>query len=137
LTEVVLDASVVLKWFRSKAECHRPAALALRRRFEAGQLFVMAPPLLHLEVMNIAGRRWRWKQPALVKLAAALSELGFELKEAELNRVACWTAQGLTAYDAAYVALAEAASIPLVTDDGLIVEIAPQIAVPLAQAAPN
>jgi predicted nucleic acid-binding protein len=49
-------------------------------------------------------------------------------------RVAHWTAQGLTAYDGAYVAVAEATGTRLVTDDDLIVEIAKGIAQPLADA---
>jgi predicted nucleic acid-binding protein len=48
-------------------------------------------------------------------------------------RVAHWTARGLTAYDGAYVAVAEEVGARLITDDGLIVEIAEEIAQPLAE----
>ena len=48
-------------------------------------------------------------------------------------RVACWTARGLTAYDSAYVAVAEALETRLITDDDLIVEIATEVAQPLAE----
>ena len=93
---------------------------------------MFAPPLLRLEIVNVAGRRWRWKGAALTDLAAALDELGFELTEPELVRVAHWTARGLTAYDGAYVAVAEAVGARLITDDDLIVEIAREIAQPLS-----
>jgi predicted nucleic acid-binding protein len=132
VTEVVLDASVVLKWFRGEGERHLAAARSLRTAFEAGELLVFAPPLLHLEIVNVAGRRWHWDESALTELVAGLAQLGFELEEAELGRVAHWTARGLTAYDAAYVAVAETQSVPLVTDDDSIVAIAPNIAVALA-----
>jgi len=132
VTEAVLDASVVLKWFRAEDERNLAAARSLRAAFEAGKLLVYAPSLLRLEIVNVAGRRWRWGEAALVELAAALDELGFELREPELDRVARWTAHGLTAYDAAYVALADAEAIRLVTDDDLIVATAPQIATALA-----
>jgi len=135
VTEAVLDASVVLKWFRGEGERNLAAARSLRAAFEAGELVVLAPPLLRLEIVNVAGRRWRWGEAALVELAAALDELGFELKEPELGLVARWTARGLTAYDAAYVALADAETIRLITDDDLIVTVAPRVATALADVA--
>lgn len=132
MTEVVLDASVVMKWFRADGERHLGTARSLRTAFEAGKLIVFAPPLLRLEIVTVAGRRWRWTESALVELAVALDELGIELIEPELARVAHWTARGLTAYDAAYVAVAEANHTPLVTDDDLIVAVAGEIATALA-----
>jgi predicted nucleic acid-binding protein len=131
MTEVVLDASVVLKWFRADGERHLEPARALRTLFETGKLIVFAPPLLRLEIVNVAGRRWRWSESALLELAGALDDLGFELIEPELARVAYWTARGLTAYDAAYVALAETHGTRLVTDDDLIVTTAGEIATAL------
>jgi predicted nucleic acid-binding protein len=134
VTDVVLDASVVMKWFRADGERHLERARSLRTSFEAGDLFVFAPPLLRLEIVNVAGRRWHWDESALVELAIALDELGFELVEPELVRVAHWTARGLTAYDAAYVAVAEAGAVRLVTDDDLIVTVAKETATTLADA---
>jgi predicted nucleic acid-binding protein len=130
--EAVLDASVVLKWFRAEGERNLPPARLLRSEFEAGKLIVFVPPLLHLEIVNVAGRRWGWDEPALVELATSLDELSFELREPELVRVARWTARGLTAYDAAYVALADGEQLRLVTDDDGIVAATPDMAVALA-----
>jgi predicted nucleic acid-binding protein len=131
MTEAVLDASVVLKWFRSDGERHVERARAIRASFEAGELIVFAPPLLHLEIINVAGRRWHWPESSLVDLATALEDLGFDLREPELTRVATWTAKGLTAYDAVYVALAEGAGVSLITDDDPIVAVAAGIATAL------
>jgi predicted nucleic acid-binding protein len=132
VTEVVLDASVVIKWFRAQGERHSEPALALRAAFEAGELIVIAPPLLRLEIVNVAGRRWRWDETALAELADGLDDLGFELHEPDLRRVAHWTARGLTAYDSAYVVVAEHAHTRLITDDDLIVATAGRIAQALA-----
>ena len=137
MTELALDASVVLKWFGSEGERHAGAARRLRTSFEAGELLALAPPILLLEILNVAGRRWRWAEAALAELAASLEDLGFELVAPELARVAAWTARGLTAYDAAYVAVAEAALVSLVTDDELILAVAPQVAEPLAGSDPH
>ena len=134
MTEVVLDASVVIKWFRADGERNIDSARALRAAFEAGELIVFAPPLLRLEIVNVAGRRWRWRERELLELATALDDLGFELSEPDLARVAYWTARGLTAHDGAYVAVAEANGTRLITDDDLIVDTAGQIAQALAAA---
>ena len=133
MSEVVLDASVVLKWFRADGERHVEPARSLRRAFEAGDLIVFAPSLLRLEILNVAGRRWRWIESALVDLAAALEDVALELIEPEPTRVAHWTGQGLTAYDATYVVAAEASHAPLVTDDDLVVSVAGEVAIPLSR----
>ena len=131
MKELVLDASVVLKWFRAEGERHSEAAKELRERFEGGELRVAAPPLLLLEILNVAARRWGWSKKELDVLATSLLDLGFEQIEPELDRVAEWAGQGLTAYDAAYVAVAEEAGLTLVTDDAAICSIAGSIAEPL------
>lgn len=132
MNEAVLDASVVLKWFHSEGEPHWEAAQGLRERFEAGELRVFAPTLLWLEVVNVAARSWGWTASRIGRLAAALPELGFETAEPDLSAVARWAASGLTAYDAAYVALAEDLGLQLLTDDAEIIRVAPQVAVPLS-----
>ena len=132
MIDIVLDASVVLKWFRADGERHLEPARSLRAAYERGRLFVFAPPLLRLELVNVAGRRWNWSEGALLELAGALDDLGFELVEPELARVAYWTARGLTAYDAAYVAVAEAQAARLVTDDDRVVTVAGELATALA-----
>ncbi len=132
MTELVLDASVVIKWFRAEGERHIESARALRKAFESGELIVFVPPLLRLEIINVAGRRWRWDESALLDLAEALDDLGFEFREPDLARVAHWTARGLTAYDGAYVAVAEATETRLVTDDDLILDTVGQLALALA-----
>jgi predicted nucleic acid-binding protein len=134
VTELTLDASVVLKWFRSQGERNVEPARRLRAAYEAGELIVFAPTLLPLEIVNVAGRRWGWPTAELTRLAGALDELGIELLDPDLERVAAWTGAGLTAYDAAYVAVAEASGARLVTDDAQILEHAPAVATALSEA---
>jgi predicted nucleic acid-binding protein len=137
MTEAVLDASVVVKWFHSTGERHAAAARALRARFEAGELRVLAPPLLWLELLNVAARRWRWAHARLEQLATTLPNLGFELLEPGLASVARWAANGLTAYDAAYVAIAEHTGAQLITDDDEILRAAPKLATALGGRPPS
>jgi predicted nucleic acid-binding protein len=126
--ECVLDASVFLTWF--SPDSSDPGSRRLRADFEAGELSVLAPPLLHLETINVAGRRWGWSEEALAELAHTVDGLPLELVEPELPVVASWVSRGLTAYDAAYVALAEAARIPLLTHDASILAVARIVARP-------
>jgi predicted nucleic acid-binding protein len=111
LTELVPDASVVLKWFAHPRERHAREARAIRARYRAGDLNVTVPWLLYFEMVTVAGRRWGWDENALASLAAALEDLGFDVAEPDLGAVAAWTSRGLTAYDAAYVAPGVAAAL--------------------------
>jgi predicted nucleic acid-binding protein len=130
VSEAVLDASVVLKWFAAEQRGSFEAR-ELRNDYESGRLSVVAPSLLFLELLNVAGRRWGWNEAALLELAEVLGDLSFEIGEPDLQSVASWVARGLTAYDAAYAALAEERELELVTDDDTIIERAPEVSRPL------
>lgn len=132
MNEVVLDASVVMKWFAGSAESGSREARLIRNQYEAGRLLVVVPSLIFLETLNIAARRWSWDGGALLELATALDDLGFNVAEPGLRSVAVWSARGLTAYDAAYVALAEQRDVPLVTDDRRVLDLAPDLTRPLS-----
>lgn len=126
-----MDASVASLWLRPPASPGAESAQALLERYEAGHLSVVAPSLLFLELLNIAGRRWRWAEAALIELATRLEAMLAEVVDPDLGRIASWTARGLTAYDATYVALAEERGIPLVTHDRQILAVAAGIAQPI------
>ncbi len=128
MRRLVLDASVVLKWFTPADEPGGLQSRRLRAEYERGRLEVVVPPLLFLELLNVAGRRWGWTGAALLELAAALRDLGFMTVQPPLDLVASWVGRGLTAYDAAYVALAEDRGLPLITDDRAILQAAPAVA---------
>lgn len=131
MNELVLDASVILKWFADEGEAGFPEATTIRGQYEAGGLLVVVPSLMFLEVINIAGKQWSWGEAQLIDLAGALDDLGFDVAEPDLRSVAAWTALGLTAYDSAYVTLAEERGVQLLTDDQRILQLAPELAHPL------
>jgi predicted nucleic acid-binding protein len=133
--DLVLDASVVLKWFGEEGGRQQSAALSLQEEFTAGRLRVVAPRLLALEVLNVVGRRWRRGDDEVALVAATFDQLRFEQVDPALGDVARWMTLGLTSYDATYVAVAEAAGAELVTDDREILAAAPGIARSLADAA--
>jgi predicted nucleic acid-binding protein len=135
VSDLVLDASVLLKWFAADIEPGREEAARLRASYEEGALVVVVPSLIFLELLNVAGRRWGWEEEDLAELASALDDLGLEIQEPELWAVAAWVSRGLTAYDAAYVSLAEQNQIELVSDDSEILRIAGEVARPLIPSA--
>jgi len=120
VSRVVVDASVVVKWFRTEREPHVVEARAL---FDA----VMTRRM----VAVVAARRWHWKRTKLLDLVADLDKLEIAVREPKIADVAEWTARGLSAYDASYVALARAESSNVVTDDALILKLAPHDAISL------
>lgn len=128
MREIVVDASVAARWLEPPTTAGATPAQALLEQYQAGRLAVVVPPLLFLELMNIAGRRWRWAEAALIELASRLEAMLTEVVAPDLSQIALWTARGLTAYDATYVALAEKRGIQLVTSDRQIIAVAAGIA---------
>jgi predicted nucleic acid-binding protein len=134
LTRWVLDASVLIKWFKPEREADVDAALTLARAYGAGTLMVAAPRLLLLEVLNPAARRWHWSVGQMSALASDLGSLRFQFLEPALPLVGHWVNRGLTAYDACYVALAEELDTFVVTADEQILQVAPAYARAISHA---
>lgn len=128
MREVVLDASVIARWFGPTAD---PLSALWRSDFESGRLDITLPALIFLELVNVAARQWRWTDVRLLELVRRLEDSRFEIVDPRLDRVASWAARGLTAYDATYVALAEERGVPLVTHDRQILAVAAGIAQPI------
>jgi predicted nucleic acid-binding protein len=118
---IVVDASVVLKW-QLDDEQHIPQATALRDDFYArGAIKAIAPNLLIYEIVNGVATATRQKRVAPDKATEAMGNLmtlGVELREVEPLRVLELALRhNLAAYNAAYLALAEAEGCELWTGD--------------------
>jgi predicted nucleic acid-binding protein len=131
LRDLVLDASVVAEWYHAEGERHVEAAERLRIEYQGGDLHVAVPTLLFIELVNLAGRRWRFAESDLLDLSHALNELRFTVQQPDLVAVARWTARGLTAYAASYIALAEVRRTVVVTADQQMLSIGGALAVAL------
>jgi predicted nucleic acid-binding protein len=133
LSNVVLDASIVAKWFKLADEDFLEEALALRARFRSGELSVFVPTWFPLELINPACRSWRWPVHAVRQMVQDLLDLHWTWEDPDFQSVLIWASRGLTAYDGVYVALAETIGAPLVTADAQILKLAPGIALSLSE----
>ena len=120
MADLVVDASVALKWALDDEEAVAEA-VALRDAAVEGHVRLLAPTLWIYELANglvSAVRRGRLAAAMGARALGHLRAIGVELVDpdpADTYREA--QAHGISAYDAAYVALARALAAPLVTGD--------------------
>ncbi|WP_301546734.1 type II toxin-antitoxin system VapC family toxin [Gordonia sp. X0973] len=113
---MVLDASVVVELL-----LNLPLAEDVRRRIAASTVQLHAPQLLTIEVLQVLRRRVAAGSTTTEEANRALElfeELDVSYHDHALLARRVWALRGnLTAYDAAYVALAELLDVPLLTAD--------------------
>jgi len=122
LKRIVIDTSVVLKWFLSDEKFSRPA-LALLDKYVSFELEIVAPSLLEYEVLNglqIAGKRGRI--PKDKTIMAVEGFLGLEIEKRDISsfypRIMHFSeTYNLTVYDASYLGVADEEGIELITAD--------------------
>jgi predicted nucleic acid-binding protein len=126
---IVADASVILELL-----LQTPLAAAVEQRLLGDGDTLHAPALLDLEVAQVLRRYVARGEVTAARASVALETMtGFPIArythEPLLARI--WELRAnLTAYDGAYVALAEALRAPLVTGDGRLAR-APGIRIPV------
>lgn len=117
---MIVDASVVLRGFFPD-EQGKAQAQALIRGHALGQIELTAPTLLSYEVLNAAlqaARRGRITGEQAQNILNAFDNLGIKMTMAPLQRTLALAQQfNRSAYDAAYLALAEEAGLPFITGD--------------------
>ncbi|MDP3041083.1 MAG: type II toxin-antitoxin system VapC family toxin [Deltaproteobacteria bacterium] len=119
---VVLDASVILKWYLFDEE-HGEKALEFLNRFVSDDLEIIAPALLEYEVINglvAARKRGRLQEDLIVSAVEGFMNLGLRMVGLSglYSRVIHFCkAYNRSAYDASYLALAESEKISFITAD--------------------
>lgn len=105
----VLDTSVAAAWFFTD-EPLREQALLVKDDLGADPRRYLIPPLFHAELVHVLARKSARDENFVEEAFRLILRLGIRtltLSESALVRTAYWACQGLSGYDAAFVALAE------------------------------
>lgn len=121
---VVVDSSVAFEWFAVDRAQDRAGAFDLLELHRASRIQLAAPTLLRLEIINGFAKRGATAEDLMI-VAETLEEFSlvwFELSPELVAQAAVIAAKHrLTAYDAAFVALALSLDAELVTADRQII----------------
>jgi predicted nucleic acid-binding protein len=122
---VVLDSSVVIKWFRQE-EVLADMALLWRERFLNGSALVVVPDLMAYEIANALAYKQDLSTEQVQGAARSLFDMELEWAgpSAALSERAIELARtyGISVYDGVFVALAESLSARLITADRRLVD---------------
>ncbi len=122
MKRLVIDASVVLKWYLTDEE-YGEKALNLLSKYISNELDFLAPSLLEYEVVNgliIAQKRGRIKEEKILLAIDGFMDLNIKLKDlSQLYPRALYYCKiyNRSVYDASYLAIAESEGIAMITDD--------------------
>lgn len=140
MKNVVIDASVVLKWYLADEE-EGARALGLLDGYVKQEIGLWAPHLLLYEVLNgllLAGRKGRLSQGDIDSACEGFLALGILLKDPApyyARIIQLGMARSITAYDGAYLALAEGEQVPLITADEKLIRLAGKSTIPITSLA--
>ncbi len=119
MSALVVDASAALTFLRREAG-HETVRQHLRQRISRGEP-LLVPSIFWLEIVNVLARRYRYEPPTIVEAVYELEQVG--IATAEVGRPGVLAVidavgrLGLTAYDAAYLVVAESVDAQLLTVD--------------------
>jgi predicted nucleic acid-binding protein len=117
---VVLDTSVVIKWFR-QGEVLADQALALREAYLDGQIAITVPSLLAYELTNVLRYKGDLTTSQVQDAVQSLFDMRMEWvlpSEVAMRRaVEIARANETTVYDATFAVLAEALEATFITAD--------------------
>jgi len=122
--EVVVDASIVVKWFVEEEGSDK--ALRLRDKYIDGEISIIAPELIIFEVLNALYYKRLFSESEMKEISEALEAYSFTLYslKGEYAEKTIETAveNGITIYDASYVALAMIKDTYMYTADEKLIE---------------
>lgn len=124
--EIVLDASIGVKWFSAKSEDDVENALEIQRQKILGRLEIIVPDLFFLEIINAFLTKSDFDVEDIFMIEEALHKMNLKIIYPDhfiLNSVikiahTC----NLTVYDSFYIAVAKFCEVPLLTEDKKILK---------------
>ena len=124
--KIVVDTSVLIKWFKTRDEDLLKEARALLKEVEARLFEVHVPALLLYEVGNILLLKTRLGPAGLAQTIERLETLPFTVAPPATPLLKCAARLGrefaLTFYDASFLALAVELDCPYITADRRLFE---------------
>jgi predicted nucleic acid-binding protein len=117
---LLLDSSVVLKWFRRSEVLHEEA-VRVRQAYLDGRIQLRLTDLLFYEVANVLRYRPDQNTAMVQKAMESLFEMRLPMERLSADRLARSVEVAfeyqVTLYDATFVAIAESANLDLLTAD--------------------
>jgi len=117
--KIVVDASVVTKWFSEEENTAK--AVQYKEGHVNGSIELVAPPLLLYEVANALNYKPDFTERDVKDSMRALTDLSLSIelptKEVMEKTISIARKYDLSIYDSSYVALAESLNIKMVTAD--------------------
>ena len=122
MSEIVVDTSVIVKWYIP--EQHHKQARALRDAYLDGKSDLVAPALMPFEAVNALKYSGHYEGERLEEASKSLPEYGIDLipfnKTGPIAEIA--NNLDITIYDAAYIALAQKLDTKAYTADGNLLD---------------
>jgi predicted nucleic acid-binding protein len=119
--DIVLDASVAIKWFNEKNEDYVENAIKIQDQKISGHLEIIVPDLFFLEVLNAFLTKSGFGPQEISTIQQALQKLDLKIIYPDNaifeNTVIIASASDLTIYDSLYIAVAGVYEAPLFTED--------------------
>lgn len=121
MKKIVLDCSVIIKWFFTEGEERILQAKKLRDECITGRLTILAPELLFLEVINasILGKKaTSLEVERILNFLLNVNLVIIPATEELFSKVAYYSRKyKISAYDSVYIALAKEQDMLLITED--------------------
>lgn len=121
---LVLDASVVVKWFSKEEDSEK--AIELRDKFVNREVFIVCPDLVLYEVANALRYNKNLDENDISEAIGSLYDMEIDIivptKEVMARAIKFAREFNITVYDAVYVSLADILNAKLITADKMLVK---------------
>jgi predicted nucleic acid-binding protein len=119
--DIVIDASVALKWFVTENEDYVENALAIQDKKISGEIRILVPDLFFLEVLNALITKSQFSIKDISAVREVLFKMNLEIKYPDNSLLSDSAGiaflEGLTIYDSLYIAVAKSSNAIFYTED--------------------
>lgn len=124
---IVIDASIVVKWFNSEQEEDRDKAYALYRELKKESIEGWVPTFFLIEIVNIFLRKKHFSRSEVEQIIEKIKGIGLHFvpfSEEEIGHLTKLSDMySLSSYDALYILLAKEKNCQLITVDRELLEV--------------